>query len=148
MKAAFFIGGFMDARIYLSQVETVNMQVRTTFERIQELKAQVENITSFWGDDIRVQDGTRHDKMDVISEYIDLENGLYSQMLQAEKLKLDIIKRLEKLATNEYIVLYDRYINGRTYSEIAENMDKSYSWTTSTASKGIKRLQKMLDNER
>lgn len=63
-------------------------------------------------------------------------------------LKMDVMAMLEKLPTDEYMVLHQYYVQGRTMEVIAADQCISIRTAYNTKARGLERVQVMLDNRK
>ena len=90
----------------------------------------------------KVQASSSGDSMAVaVVSYVDIERKV--KALKAEKEKAEII--LEQLEPNHYDVLYKFYILEFRLYEIADSLNKSYSFVAKTRKKALKSLQTLLN---
>ena len=63
------------------------------------------------------------------------------------KRELEVIAVLEQLPMNEYVVLYNKYIQGKRYREICDEIDRSYSCVTTLHGRALNHLQEIINEK-
>ena len=132
------------AKEYLKKIHRIDMKIANRTYELQQLKSIASSVSAPVNQE-RVQSSGRKDKMScLVDKYVDIEREIDSLV----KAKQDIIKTIEALDGVEYNMLHMIYVQQKTYTEVASEIDRSYSTVTSMHSKAIKNLQKILDKER
>lgn len=142
----------MRARNYLEQIRKLDKLIAAKLEEIEKLKEDKESAISIsLPTSEKVQSSPRHDKLErMVARFADMELDLYEELIEKQNKRRAILLTLEELPPIEYSVLYDIYVNYLPYNIIADKMDRSYSYVSKKHSKGLKKLQEILDerNER
>ena len=138
----------MRAKDYLMQILNLERRIKNKFLEVERWK----EAASFSGnaeESERVQSSGRKDKMaSAVCKYVDMEAELLEEIKALAKARQDIIKTIEQLeCTDEYDVLHKRYVQGMDIQNIADQMDKSYSWVTTTHGKALLNVQRILESE-
>lgn len=138
----------MNAKRTLIEYEQMNVLLDCKKEEIYRIRESLSNPKSTREND-RVQTSIDHSKQErTIAELIDLERQLDAERVEIMQRQRAIIKLIEQLPLPEYMVLYERYIKMGSLQEVAGRLGKSSSWVSSTQSKGIKALQRLLDADK
>lgn len=133
----------MDARAYLENLETINYKIRNRKNKIERWKGIAEGSTGN-SDGERVQSSGNKQKMaSAVVEYADLEREIES--LKAERDAIE--KNIEKLTGKQYDLIYKHYVLGISIKTIALQKGLSPSWGTTTHTRALKSMQKILDAE-
>lgn len=136
----------MKAKEYLLQIEMLDCKINNMLEEAQRWK-NIAYSTGAWSEGERVQSSGNKQKMaSAVDRYVDLQAEIDSEIDRLWDKKQEIKKTLGELtAANEYDVLYKVYVLGKTFQEVADEKDKSYSWATSVHGRALASLQKVLD---
>lgn len=133
----------MDARAYLENYETINYKIRNKENEIERWKGIAEGSTGN-SDGERVQSSGNKQKMaSAVVEYADLEREIESLKSEREA----IVKNIEKLTGKQYDLIYRHYVHGISIKSISAQKGMSPSWGTTTHSRALKSMQKILDAE-
>ena len=133
----------MDARAYLENYETINYKIRNKENEIERWKGIAEGSTGN-SDGERVQSSGNKQKMaSAVVEYADLEREIES--LKAEKKA--IMDNIDKLKGKHYDFIYKHYVLGMMIKTISSQYGMSESWGTTTHSRALQSMQKILDAE-
>lgn len=132
----------MRAKVYLQKITFYDSRIESNQERIKTYKDSAVNKTSNLSPN-KVQSSSSKQKMEsAVVSYSDLERIL--KIL--EKNRQEIIDDIGLLEPLESTVLYKCYVDKKTLWEVADDMEKSYSWVTKVHSNGMRNLQNILDS--
>lgn len=135
----------MKAKEYLLQVKKLDRMINNKLIEIEMWKS-IASGTSAKADGERVQSSSNQQKMeDAICKYISIESELDADIDRLVNIKMEVISTIEQLKVDEYDVLHKEYIQYKELDEIAEDMEKTYSWVTTIKGKALKNLQDILD---
>lgn len=106
------------------------------------------NITANMGGE-RVQASSAKSKMaEAVDKCIDMESEIVDAVNRLVNEKKEVVQTIEKLySPTEYKILHLRYIQHINLADIADKLNKEYSWVTTTHGRALKSLQNIL-NER
>lgn len=136
----------MDAREFLRQIRKLDLLIKNKQDEIRQLK-EIASSTSADMTGERVQTtGNPHRLTDAIDSYIDLESELRQVVAELMAKRKEIIAVIEQLPPVEYDVLYRIYVKGQKHWDVADAYGFSYSWSTSTCSRAVRKVQKILDS--
>ena len=109
---------------YLRRARVLNLRIDAGFERIQQLRALAERRTSIYGRE-HVGGGAATDgRMDVVARIVDAERALDAQIDRMLELKEEIAGVIARVPDERMRGLLElRYLNGRTWEEVAEQMN-------------------------
>ena len=134
-----------ESKAFLLQIEKINRQIRNK-EKERDQWRDIALAVSPKGGGDKVKSTSNQQKMaNAVEKYVDLEKEIDGQIDKLIDTKAEIISVIEKLNTNEYDLIYKRYIQGMTLAEIAFAEKKSYSWATALhgiALENIKEIRK------
>lgn len=116
----------MTTKQYLNQIDRINRTIKNKLSEIYQLKTMVCSI-SVSSDESKVQTSSDKDKMgSAVAKIVDLENEI-NEIIDVYAVKRErIISQIEAISdVMEYQVLFSRYIENKTFEQIAE--DNEYS---------------------
>ena len=112
---------------YLHRALVLDMQIDAAFERIQQLRALAERRTAVYGRERVGGSGAADHRMDVVARIVDAERELDEQIDRMIALREEIRGIIGRVRDDRMRILLElRYLNGRTWEDVAEEM----SYTT------------------
>ena len=116
----------MTTKQYLNQIDRINRMINNKLAEIYQLKTMVCSI-SVSADEDKVQTSSDKDKLgSAVAKIVDLENEINKAIDMYVGKREKIISQIEAINdVMEYQVLFSRYIEGKTFEQIAE--DNEYS---------------------
>lgn len=143
----------MTAKEYLLQIEQLKTMIRNTDDLINDLRAQEISVRSAWPDGQPHGSGTTDPVGNAASKLADeLMDAEYSQLQWRRALyrkQIEITETLSKLERPEHNrLLFLRYVEGWTWDQIAEDMERTYQWVANSVSglhgNALRELEKIL----
>src|SRR5690606_13440262 len=118
-----------EVKQYLRRLKQLNNIVQSKLDEIETLTSLAQRMTNV-SKNVLVQKSTPQDKLsELISKIIDLKNELKKDVDNLLDLKLDIIQKINDIENNDYkLLLTLRYLNFKTWEEIAVEMGYTYQW--------------------
>jgi DNA-directed RNA polymerase specialized sigma subunit len=136
----------IDAKSYLQQVEKLDMLITNKLIERQQWKDIALGITASVGGE-RVQSSSSQQRMaDAVVKIVDIESeidGLIDAFITTKKMVIATIEKLH--SPTEYNILHMRYIQHISLIEIADMLNKEYSWVTTTHGRAVKNVQNILN---
>ena len=133
----------MEAKEYLERLMFLDKEISSKIATIQSLKSLAEKCTATLSDMPKSQ-GMKS-KEDIIIKKIILEQEMDLNVNQLIDHKKEAMKRIEGLNQPIYkILLWERYINGKSWVRIAQNLNYSNMQIHRLHSSALKEFQKML----
>lgn len=120
-----------EAKSYLMQYRDAVRRVTAAQDHIDELRAMAERITPNYGG----SGGGTHQTGDklgaAVARLVDAESRVSDELELLEATERDVISTIGKVTDGTlYTLLYERYINGKTWEQIAVALNYSYRQTT------------------
>lgn len=141
-----FGGDRVDAKIYLTQVKKLDLQIKNKLIEKQQWKDIALGITANMDGDRVQSSGSKSKMANAVEKCIDVEVEIDSLVDKLIDIKKEVIQTIEQLdSPTEYDVLHRRYIQYLSLQEIADHYRKDYGWVTTTHGRALKSLQKILD---
>lgn len=136
----------MDAKSYLQQVEMLDVKIANKLIEKQQWKDIALGVTASVGGE-RVQSSGSQQKMaNAIIKCVDIDAEIDSLIDELVNTKKDVVATIEKLRSpTEYRILHMRYIQHISLTDIADIMNKEYTWVTTTHGRAMKNVQNILD---
>lgn len=133
----------MNVKQYLRQVWRLDNTVNAKLEQLELLKSLVTKVTSTLVDD-RVQESKSHDKISkLICKMVDLEKEITNDIDKLVDLKREIMHKIDSIPNEDYkILLTLRYLNFKTWEQIAVEMNYDYRWIHRLHAKALTAFEK------
>lgn len=137
------------AQVILERVEMVDTIIENKLIEQRQWKELALSITANMGGEKVKSSGSQSKMADAVIKCIAMEDEISEMVdrLIAEKQKT--VQTIEKLySPTEYKILHMRYIQYISLSDIADKLNREYTWVTTTHGRALKHLQNILDKER
>lgn len=132
----------MNVKNYLRQARRLNDIINAKFEQIEKLREMATNITS----QISAEPGGSNvpDKFaEVVAKIADMEDRLLSDVGKLLILKEEIGERIDKVEDSDLrLLLTMRYLNFKSWEEIAAELNYSHAWTLQLHGRALKDFSK------
>ena len=116
----------MTAKEYLRSIKYLDSAINAKQAELDRLKRDMCSIKGVTYDGDKVQGGIT-DSMKIVDKIIELNNLINAEIDKLVDLKAEAHAKIEKVCNRKFIsLLTDIYINGYTFEQVAERMDKSY----------------------
>ena len=121
----------MTAKEYLMQYRQAARRVTAAQDHLDELRAMAEQITPNYGR----SGGGGHQTGDklgaAVARLVDAESRVSDELELLEATEREVIGTIDKITDGTlHTLLYERYINGKTWEQIAVALNYSYRQTT------------------
>lgn len=138
-----------DAKNFLLQVERLDVRITNKLIEKQQWRDVALGITASIGGE-RVQSSSSQQKMaDAINKCVDMESEIDNLVDELINTKKKVIETIEKLySPTEYRILHLRYIQHISLTDIAEQLNREYTWVTTTHGRALKNVQNILEREK
>lgn len=134
----------MTAKEYLSEVQRVKIIIEQKREKIKEYRNTVTSLQSVRFDVVKVQGGKNHiDRIGgTVSKIVDLETEVENDILNLVNFQDEITKQIQEMKNPNYIrLLYKRYIEGKKFLTIAEEMNYTDQYIREMHGKALKAFE-------
>lgn len=137
----------MTAKEFLQQVKKADRMIQCKQEQIESLRALAESITVQLKSD-PVQSSGSGDKIgSLVCSIVDLEDKLKADIQKYIKLKKEVISIIDKVDSADYgKILYMRYLQYKTWEQIAVEMNYSYQWVCVLHGRALTEVKKIIEN--
>lgn len=135
----------LSAREYLEQLEMIDMQINQDLERLEEMKAGAMSTGGIDYSRDRVQTSKVGDKLcSDVTRYTVFDEQINTEIDRFVDAKEQIIREIRELRDVNYIqVLYKVYVQFKTLTIAAREMQKSYNFVLNTHKKALKAFEEM-----
>lgn len=139
-----------DAQEFLERVEKISALIENKLIELRQWKDVALNITaSIGGERVQSSSKTTSKMEDAVVKCIMVEDEIASAVERMISEKKKVVRVIEMLSSpTEYRVLHMRYIQYISLADIADTLNKEYTWVTTTHGRALKHVQEILDKER
>lgn len=139
----------MEAKDYLKQVEKLDLRIKNKLIEQQQWRDIALGITANM-DGERVQSSGGKSKMsDAIEKCVDMEQEIDALIDKLIDIKKEVIQVLEEVNNPTwYDLLHKIYIQYKSYTDISDELSKSYDWVKVNHKRAIRVVQKILDERK
>lgn len=138
----------LSAKVYLGQLALIDEQINQDIERLDELKQSARSTGSFDYSRERVQTSPIGDKLcSDVSRYVDLDTQINAEIDRFVDAKEQIIREIRGLRDVNYIkVLYKVYVQFKSVKVAAQEIGKSYHYTSELHKKALNAFEEQYEN--
>ena len=135
----------LNAKQYLRQLRRLSDIVQSKLDQIEALRSLAQKITHV-PKTVSVQESIPEDKMtEIISKIVDLQKELKTDIDNLLDLKLKITHQINNIDNDDYkLLLMLRYLNFKTWEEIAVEMGYTYQWIHVLHGRALKYFQEKI----
>lgn len=127
----------MTPKEYLQQYGAAMRRIRAISDHLAELRAVAENL--------RTEDGHRVELDAAVANLVDTERQVSSEVAKLCKLETEIACTIDRMQEPYRTLLYERYINGKTWEQIAVDMHYSYRGVTKMHGKALQAVKECIE---
>lgn len=127
----------MTAKEYLMQYRDAMRRTQAISDHIADLRAMCEQL--------RTEDGHKIELDKAVAELVDAERRAAGEIGRLTDLERDIVQTISRTAEPYRTLLYERYINGKTWEQIAVAMYYSYRGVTKMHGRALQALKECIE---
>ena len=118
----------MTPKEYLQQYRHAVERARSALEHLQELQTMATRTTPIYGGEGGGQHQSGDEKLcNAVERIIEAKNRVSDELEMLEATEREVVKTIDSVTDNALnTLLYKRYINGKTFEQIAVEMNYSY----------------------
>lgn len=133
------------AQMLLERVEVIDTILECKLiEQMQWKELAMKITTNMDGPPVQ-NGGTRSKMADAVDKCIDMESEIAGYVDELIKKKGEAVQTMEQLySPTEYKILHMRYIQHIKLQDIADILDKEYTWVTTTHGRALKNLDAIM----
>lgn len=138
-----------EVQIFLERVEKIETIIENKLIEQRQWRELAENITAnIEGERVQSSSTITSKMANAVLNCVVLEDEIAEAVDKLITEKQKVTQTIEKLySPTEYKILHMRYIQHISLADIADRLDKEYTWVTTTHGRALKNVQKMLDRE-
>lgn len=127
----------MTAKEYLMQYREAMRRTQAITAHLAELRAVCEQL--------RTEDGHRIALDKAVAELVDAEAKTAAEVDRLTVLEAEIIGAIDRVPEPYRTLLYERYINGKTWEQVAVDMHYSYRGVTKMHGRALQTLKECIE---
>lgn len=127
----------MTAKEYLMQYRDAMRRTQAIADHIADLRAMCEQL--------RTEDGHKIELDKAVAELVDAERRAAGEVDRLAELEREIEQTIKCIAEPYQTLLYERYINGKTWEQVAVRMNYSFRHTTKLHGTALRILKDVLE---
>ena len=138
----------LSARVYLEQLALIDEQINQDIERLEEMKQSARSTGSFDYSRERVQTSPVGDKLcSDVTRYVTLDEQINREIDSFVDAKEQIIREIRGLRNVNYMkVLYKVYVQFKSVKAAAQEIGKSYHYTSELHKKALTAFEEQYEN--
>lgn len=135
----------MTAKKYLQKIKLYDSRINTKLEELQHLKEMVLKVTPTLKGDVVSSSGSQDKLGDAVAKIVDLEDEINKEIDRYVDAKEEVGSILDNLDDPDQLqVLHKRYVQYKTWEQIACEMNLSYRWVCVIHGKALQHLDNFL----
>lgn len=137
----------MTPKEYLQQYRHAADRARAALEHLEELESIATRVTPLYGGDGGGQHQSGDEKMcNAVDKIIEAKNRVSDELETLEATDREVIGTIDKITDGTlHTLLYERYINGKTWEQIAVQMNYTYRRVTQLHGKALNAVKDFLE---
>jgi DNA-directed RNA polymerase specialized sigma24 family protein len=137
------------AQVFLERVEMVDTIIENKLIEQRQWKELALSITANMDGEKVKSSGSQSKMADAVIKCIAMEDEISETVDRLIKEKQKTVQTIEKLySPTEYKILHMRYIQYISLTDIADKLNREYTWVTTTHGRALKHLQSILEKEK
>ena len=134
------------AKAYLSQLYRLDKLIDNKLLELNALKEMSTSISAMAYDSIKVQtSGTKDSIANTITKIVSLEKDINSDIDRLVDTKKEVIETIDKVSDNDLkCLLQYRYLQFKTWEEIAVEMGFSYQWVHKLHARALSEIENLI----
>ena len=137
-----------DVKKYLQQIRLYDSRINTKLEELHHLKGMVLRITPTLRDDAVSGGHGSQDKLsDAVAKIVDLEAEIDREVDSLVDARNSVVGTIDQVDDEkQHEVLSKRYVQNKTWEQIACDMGISYQWTCSLHGRALQAVEQIIKN--
>ncbi len=137
----------IEAQIFLERVEKIEITIENKLIEQRQWRELAECITANMdGERVQTSKTTTSTMANAVLNCVAMEDEIAEAVDKLIEEKQKVTQTIEKLySPTEYRILHMRYIQHISLVDIADRLDRDYTWVTTTHGRALKHLQNILD---
>ena len=136
------------AQLYLERVEKIDTIIENKLIEQRQWKDLALNITAnMGGEKVQASSKSSSPMADAVIKCISMETEIAEAVDRLIAEKKEIVRTIEQIySPTEIKILHMRYIRYISLTDIAVELNKEYTWVTTTHGRALKSVQKLLES--
>jgi DNA-directed RNA polymerase specialized sigma subunit len=137
----------INAKEYLQQIINDDKRIQNKCVEVYQLRCLATSVTAPMGTE-PVQTSGASDKVgNIVAKIVDLENEINDMIDRFIEDKIERIKVIEQVDDQlQYTILHKHYVQGKSFTEIAEEECYSDVWISKNHARAIEKVQKIINS--
>lgn len=137
----------MSAKQYLKRIRSLDKQILAHLEQITVQRALATKVVSVLQDAPQSHSGYYGDRLaNIVAEIVDMEEQLQKDLEEYINLKSKVIMQINSMEDGRLkLVLYHRYLNQKTWEDIACDLNCSVQWVHALHGQALQEFEKILE---
>lgn len=137
------------AQMYLERVEKIDTIIENKLIEQRQWKDLALNITAnMGGEKVQASSKSSSPMADAVIKCISMETEIAEAVDRLIAEKKEIVRTIEQIySPMEIKILHMRYIRYISLTDIAVELNKEYTWVTTTHGRALKSVQKLLESK-
>ncbi len=135
------------AKRYLQQIKRLDTKINRDIEEKHRLKAMATKITPTLKPVVVSGGGTQDKLADAMAKLLDLEAEINREIVRFAKAREEVVSTIDKVEDDRlHKVLTKRYVEFKTFEQIACEISCSYQWACKLHGEALKVIEKIIKN--
>jgi DNA-directed RNA polymerase specialized sigma24 family protein len=136
------------AQVFLERVEMIDTIIKNKLIEQREWKDLAVSISANMDGEKVQSSGSKSKMADAVVKCVAMEIEICEFVDELITEKKKVVQTLERLySPTEYKILHMRYIQYISLVDIADKLNKEYTWVTTTHGRALKNVQKLLEKK-
>lgn len=137
----------LDAKRYLQQIRLYDSRISAKLEELQHTKEMALRVTPTLKKDAASGTGTQDKLAEAVAKIVDLEATINEDISRYIAARQEISAVIDKLSDPDQLqVLHMRYVQYKTWEQIACDMGFSYRWVCTIHGRALQQVENFLKN--
>ena len=137
----------MNAKQYLRRIRFLDKTINAKLEQIMAHRSLAAKVTSVLQECPQFRSGYHEDRLaNIVAKIVDLEEQLQKDLEEYINLKRKVIMQINSMEDGQLkLVLYHRYLNQKTWEDIACDLNCSTQWVHTLHGQALREFEKILE---
>lgn len=137
----------MNAKQYLRRIRFLDKTISAKLEQITAHRSLAAKVTSVLQESPQFHSGYYEDRLaNIVAKIVDLEEQLQKDLEEYINLKRKVIMQINSMEDGRLkLVLYHRYLNQKTWEDIACDLNCSTQWVHTLHGQALQEFEKILE---
>lgn len=127
---------------YLKKFMILDKEIKRKIEEISDWRGRLERITALYSDETKGGGSIYDHKESLMAKIIDLENEVNADIYKLVDIRNAIVQAIESVENDkERLLLEYRYLDGKTFEAIADEMNYNWRWIHRIHKRSIEKIQ-------